>query len=203
MVETNVYTSDPDWRINHCERGQNGGDKNKNQKTLNNKFTVFVTYLSFPGFVGFKKEERLETEGDRPKGVTHKRKGRGRPKSTPGNDNAKVSSVEGVLNSSEVPEEAKLVALILKSMGVEEYEPNVIPQFLEFMHRYVTDVLQDSLIYAEHSGKGVLDLEDVRLAIQSRVNYSFTQPPPREVMLELAQRKNNIPLPFIPRYCTS
>jgi len=40
--------------------------------------------------------------------------------------------------------------------------------------------------------------QDVRLAIQSRVNFSFTQPPPRELLLELAQKKNNLPLPIIP-----
>lgn len=36
-------------------------------------------------------------------------------------------------------------------------------------------------MYMEHAGKAAMDLSDVRLAIQSRVNYSFTQPPPREV----------------------
>jgi transcription initiation factor TFIID subunit 9B len=43
-----------------------------------------------------------------------------------------------------------------------------------------------------------LTLENIRLAIQSRVNYSFTQPPPREVLLELAHQKNNTPLRIVP-----
>jgi hypothetical protein len=34
----------------------------------------------------------------------------------------------------EVPRDAKIIALILKSMGVQEYEPRVLHQFLEFMH---------------------------------------------------------------------
>lgn len=126
------------------------------------------------------------------------RKRRGRPKGTPGSKDA--TSLEGVLKSTEMPQEAKIVALILQSMGVEEYEPNVIHQFLEFMHRYVADVLQDALVYADHASKSTLDLEDVRLAIQSRVNYSFTQPPPRDFLLEMAQSKNSIPLPFVPRF---
>ena len=54
-------------------------------------------------------------------------------------------------------------------------------QLLEFQHRYVTDVLSDSKVYAEHAGKSHIDVDDVRLAIQSRVTFSFTQPPPREV----------------------
>jgi transcription initiation factor TFIID subunit 9B len=45
-----------------------------------------------------------------------------------------------VQNNPDVPRDAKLIAHILESMGVEEYEPRVINQLLEFMHRYVTDV---------------------------------------------------------------
>lgn len=48
---------------------------------------------------------------------------------------------------------------------------------------YTSDVLQDSLIYAEHAGKSDLDLDDIQLAIQGRVNHSFTTPPPKEVLV--------------------
>ncbi|KAF7031895.1 hypothetical protein CFC21_043144 [Triticum aestivum] len=34
-----------------------------------------------------------------------------------------------------------------------------------------------------------------RVAIQAKVNFSFSQPPPREVLLELARSRNKIPLP--------
>eukprot|EP01104_Vermistella_antarctica_P001310 TRINITY_DN11366_c0_g1_i1.p1 TRINITY_DN11366_c0_g1~~TRINITY_DN11366_c0_g1_i1.p1 ORF type:complete len:172 (+),score=41.79 TRINITY_DN11366_c0_g1_i1:112-627(+) len=98
----------------------------------------------------------------------------------------------------DVPRDAKTIALILASMGVEEYEPRVVNQLLEFMYRYSSEVFQDALVYSEHAGKPKIDLADVRLAIQSRVNFSFTSPPPREQMLELAQKKNSIPLPIIP-----
>lgn len=63
---------------------------------------------------------------------------------------------------------------------------------------YTTDVLQDSLIYAEHANKTDIDLDDIQLAIQGRVNHSFTTPPPKEFLLELAQEKNKAPLPLIP-----
>lgn len=49
---------------------------------------------------------------------------------------------------NDVPRDAKAMDLILKSMGVEEYEPRVINQLLEFYHRYVTEVLQDAQAYA-------------------------------------------------------
>ncbi|CAO3662243.1 unnamed protein product [Rhizopus microsporus] len=43
-----------------------------------------------------------------------------------------------------------------------------------------------------------IELEDIQLAIQGRVNHSFTTPPPKEFLLELAQEKNKAPLPLIP-----
>ncbi|KAI9470413.1 transcription initiation factor TAFII31 [Zychaea mexicana] len=96
------------------------------------------------------------------------------------------------------PRDARIVSLILQSLGVEQYDPKVVPQLLEFAHRYTSDVLQDALIYAEHASKNDLDLDDIQLAIQGRVNHSFTNPPPKELLLELAEEKNKTPLPLIP-----
>ncbi|KAI9032684.1 transcription initiation factor IID, 31kD subunit-domain-containing protein [Phycomyces nitens] len=96
------------------------------------------------------------------------------------------------------PRDARIIALILQSLGVEDYDPKVVQQLLEFAHRYTTDVFQDALIYAEHAAKSDLDLDDIQLAIQGRVNHSFTTPPPKEFLLELAQEKNKAPLPLIP-----
>lgn len=95
----------------------------------------------------------------------------------------------------DMPRDAKIVKSLLKSMGVEEYEPRVIHQFLELWYRYVVDVLTDAQVYSEHAGKSAIDSDDVKLAIQSKVNFNFSQPPPREVLLELARNRNKIPLP--------
>lgn len=81
----------------------------------------------------------------------------------------------------DLPRDAKIVKSLLKSMGVEDYEPRVIHQFLELWYRYVVDVLTDAQVYSEHAGKQTIDSDDVKLAIQSKVNFSFSQPPPREV----------------------
>ncbi|ORZ00736.1 transcription initiation factor IID, 31kD subunit-domain-containing protein [Syncephalastrum racemosum] len=96
------------------------------------------------------------------------------------------------------PRDARIISLILQSLGVEQFDPKVVPQLLEFAHRYTTDVIQDALVYAEHANKNDLDLDDIQLAIQGRVNHSFTNPPPKELLLELAEEKNKIPLPLIP-----
>ncbi|PNY12035.1 transcription initiation factor TFIID subunit 9-like protein [Trifolium pratense] len=94
-----------------------------------------------------------------------------------------------------MPRDAKIIKSLLKSMGVEEYDPRVIHKFLELGYRYVVDVLTDAQVYSEHASKSTIDIDDVKLAIQSQVNFSFSQPPPREVLLELAQNRNKIPLP--------
>lgn len=46
---------------------------------------------------------------------------------------------------------------------------------------YVTDVLQETTLYAEHAGKTELDTEDVRLAIKNQMRHMFVPPPSREV----------------------
>ncbi|KAI4355428.1 hypothetical protein L6164_004204 [Bauhinia variegata] len=95
----------------------------------------------------------------------------------------------------DLPRDATIVKSLLKSMGVEDYEPRVIHKFLELWYRYVVDVLTDAQVYSEHANKSAIDCDDVKLAIQSKVNFSFSQPPPREVLLELARNLNKMPLP--------
>ncbi|XP_022868118.1 transcription initiation factor TFIID subunit 9-like isoform X2 [Olea europaea var. sylvestris] len=107
------------------------------------------------------------------------------------------TSVEKMAEGGEedIPRDAKVVKTLLKSMNVDDYEPRVVHQFLELWYRYVVDVLTDAQVYSEHAGKSTIDSDDIKLSIQSKVNFSFSQPPPREVLLELARNRNKIPLP--------
>ena len=50
---------------------------------------------------------------------------------------------------------------------------------------YITTVLEDAMVYCKHAGKKELDADDVQLAIQSRLDHSYTNPPPREVYFEM------------------
>ena len=59
------------------------------------------------------------------------------------------------------------------------------------------EILQDSLVYADHASRADVELDDVRLAIQARVNYSFSPPPSRETTMALAAERNKQPLPPI------
>ncbi|PWZ00372.1 TFIID-31kDa-domain-containing protein, partial [Testicularia cyperi] len=100
-----------------------------------------------------------------------------------------------------IPRDARLVALILASMGISDVQPEVLLQLLEFAHRYTYDVLSDALVYADHANSrqagSAVSLNDVNLAIQSRVNYSFTAPPEKDMLLALATSINSTPLPPI------
>lgn len=96
-----------------------------------------------------------------------------------------------------IPKDAQVIMSIMKDMGITDYEPKVINQLLEFTYRYVTCILDDSKVYANHAKKKFIDLDDVRLAVKMQLERSFTNPPPRDVLLHLAQDKNKIPLPFV------
>ncbi|PIK46537.1 putative transcription initiation factor TFIID subunit 9 [Apostichopus japonicus] len=64
-------------------------------------------------------------------------------------------------------------------------------------NEYVTDVLEDAQVYSGHAGRKDIDADDVKLAIQTRLDHSFTIPPPRDFLLEIAKQKNNLPLPGV------
>ncbi|XP_056303031.1 transcription initiation factor TFIID subunit 9 [Danio aesculapii] len=99
-----------------------------------------------------------------------------------------------------VPKDAQVMMQILKDMGVTEYEPRVVNQMLEFTYRYVTTIIEDAKIYSAHAKKSSVDADDIRLAIQCRVDQSFTSPPPRDFLLDIARQKNQTPLPLIKPY---
>ncbi|XP_073335465.1 transcription initiation factor TFIID subunit 9 [Pagrus major] len=99
-----------------------------------------------------------------------------------------------------IPKDAQVMMQILKDMGITEYEPRVINQMLEFTYRYVTTIIEDAKIYATHAKKSSVDADDIKLAIQCRMDQSFTSPPPRDFLLEVARQKNQTPLPLIKPY---
>ena len=60
------------------------------------------------------------------------------------------------------------------------------------LFRYVTNVLEDAKVYSQHSGKKNIDLDDVKLSVSMNTEQTFTSPPPREALLELARVKNAV-----------
>ncbi|KAL4714373.1 hypothetical protein ACJJTC_009725 [Scirpophaga incertulas] len=100
-----------------------------------------------------------------------------------------------------IPKDAQVIMSIMKEVGISDYEPRVVNQLLEFTYRYVTSILDDARVFANHAKKKTIDLDDVRLGVQMQLEKSFTSPPPREVLLELARVKNVNPLPIIKPHC--
>lgn len=99
------------------------------------------------------------------------------------------------------PKDSQVMAAILKDMGIIDYEPRVISQMLEFTYRYITGILEDARVFSSHARKKTLDLDDVKLAIQMQMDRSFTTPPPRDILMDIAKQRNNIPLPLIKPHC--
>ncbi|XP_022123722.1 transcription initiation factor TFIID subunit 9 [Pieris rapae] len=108
---------------------------------------------------------------------------------------------KGNTQTKHIPKDAHVIMSIMKEVGITDYEPRVVNQLLEFTYRYVTSVLDDARVFANHAKKKTIDLDDVRLAVQMQLDKSFTSPPPREVLLELARVKNVNPLPLIKPHC--
>ena len=80
----------------------------------------------------------------------------------------------------------------------------------------MTNVLEDAKVYSQHAGKNNInqsqlaihiiwpitgkkniDLEDVKLSVSMSTEQTFTSPPPREALLELARIKNSVQVPHI------
>lgn len=43
------------------------------------------------------------------------------------------------------------------------------------------EILGDAQMYQQHSGRQKIDISDIRMAIQTKMNFCFLQPPQREV----------------------
>ena len=54
---------------------------------------------------------------------------------------------------------------------------------LFFLSGYVSDILEDARVYSNHASKKSIDADDVKLAIQCRMDHSFASPPPRDVSI--------------------
>ncbi|PPQ77308.1 hypothetical protein CVT25_010890 [Psilocybe cyanescens] len=99
-----------------------------------------------------------------------------------------------------LPTTARAIALILSSApSVQDVQPGVLHQLLEFSHRYTTQVLTDASVYAEHANRaGKIEMDDITLAVQARVGWEFGGRVPKEYILSLAAEVNAAPLPAVP-----
>lgn len=97
------------------------------------------------------------------------------------------------MSSDQVPKEAKIASLLLNSSGIQECEPKVVQQLMEYMFsksylsnqanfsEYSTEVLQLASVYSDHAQKSVIDSSDVRLATKNLAKKSQNPALDREV----------------------
>ncbi|KXN86364.1 Transcription initiation factor TFIID subunit 9 [Leucoagaricus sp. SymC.cos] len=129
-----------------------------------------------------------------------------------------MATVSSSSRSAEnLPTTARSIALLLSATpSVQDAQPGVLHQLLEFSHRYTAQVLTDASVYAEHAGRGgKVEMDDVTLAVQARVGWEFGGRVPKEVerfraissnslmfclkyILSLANDVNASPLPVVP-----
>ncbi|KAJ6629149.1 transcription initiation factor IID, 31kD subunit-domain-containing protein [Mycena sp. CBHHK59/15] len=99
-----------------------------------------------------------------------------------------------------LPPTARAIALLLSSTpSIQDVQPGVLHQLLEFSHRYTAHVLTDANVYAEYAGRsGKIEMDDVVLAVQARVGWEFGGRVPKEYILSLASEVNAVALPAVP-----
>jgi len=104
------------------------------------------------------------------------------------------------LSGENAPRDAQVIASILKSMGVRQYDERVVPMLMELLHRYVAETLEDAKSYSDFAARAngdSIEVDDIKLAIQGRVGVAFPQLPSRELLAQLARERNSQPLPPI------
>lgn len=82
---------------------------------------------------------------------------------------------------------------------------------------YTLDILQSAQVYAEHAARprdasasasssaptstssgAIMEIDDLRIAVSSKLEHSYSSPLPKEFLLNLASQINKVPLPVIP-----
>lgn len=97
-------------------------------------------------------------------------------------------------NDNLAPRDAKIISVILRSLGIEECEPKVIVQLLEFAYKYSCDILEDANLYAKYCQRETINISDVKLALQTKVGKHFLPAPPRNFLQSSAENVNSKPL---------
>jgi len=96
-----------------------------------------------------------------------------------------------------LPRDARVAIGLLQSMGVDDWEPRVVNQLLEFTHRYVGEVLDDAQVYAQHASRRHIEREDVTVAMKLKGEGTFAKLPERQRVLLMAEELNRKKLPLI------
>ena len=102
-------------------------------------------------------------------------------------------------SSASTPNDAAALRTLLRSMGVDNYEPRVLHQLLEYMHSYCAEIFADSSLYAEHAGRpGQLECEDVQLSARLKAQASQSHAPLLMEQMARSRNSKSIAAPTVP-----
>jgi transcription initiation factor TFIID subunit 9B len=141
------------------------------------------------------------------------------PVSIPTNPSVPSTSIQDT-GFSKRPRDARLIHMLLSSLGVTAYQERVPLQLLDFAYRHSSSILSDALHLSADAyisqqtrardappGGGFRDADGqvsanaVQLAIQSRLQYQFSGGNAaglsKEFLLETAQNRNKTALPRV------
>ncbi|KAI5838761.1 transcription initiation factor IID, 31kD subunit-domain-containing protein [Morchella snyderi] len=122
-------------------------------------------------------------------------------------DPAKQPAADAPPAGTRKPRDARIIHLILASMGVSSYQERVPLMLMDFAYRYTSSVLQDALLFSDaiHSTTNTggpnppssVTLADLRMSVASRINHQFNTALPKEFLLDIAQERNRVALPTV------
>ena len=108
-----------------------------------------------------------------------------------------------------VSKDAQVMMEIIRNMGIEEWEPKVIQQMLEYSYkynsinkrskgcdceiirRYVTDLVCDAKLLSQHARKRTIDAEDARLSALQMAEKYVSAPPAGHVISQVTWDKDH------------
>ena len=95
-----------------------------------------------------------------------------------------------------VESEEAVAEALLKAVGVDDHEPEVVGMVLDAMHRAARDALGDARDLALHRNETQIEAHDVRAGddLNAAAGYSRRPPPARENAIAAAASVNAAPL---------
>lgn len=94
-----------------------------------------------------------------------------------------------------MPKDAAIILRIMRALHINSYEPSVVDQLLQFVHRYASSVIDESTRHAMHAGHKRVEADDLRLGTFMTLEMAYTPQPPKEALLELARNRPNHAIP--------
>ncbi|KAF7693613.1 Transcription initiation factor TFIID subunit 9 [Cucumispora dikerogammari] len=100
-----------------------------------------------------------------------------------------------------IPQEAQIISLILKTQGISECDPAIIPQLIEYSNQFISNIFKkakryQSLIRTEDND-AALTSNLINLSIED-IKHSYVKiPPNRQYVSEISSFLNAKPLKLL------